>query len=699
MTPATLCLAAALAASAAPALHAQTPPPAPAPAASAPSTVPAPAETIVVIGTKRSLAQQQTTQSVSVLTEALQPGMQSAFDALHLIPNVIQFSDSFLPTVRGLDGNGTAQGGGGAVSGSSPRMANYIDGVARTFGAAPDGQGSFWDIAQVEVYRGSQSTLFGQNSLAGVIVQTTRDPVFRDEFAVQVGLRTKQTTWNAAVMANKAINDVLALRVTAEQQDGKTPIDYSNFTDPGLDESDRDDLGRVRYARYRLKALIVPTDKLSFKVTAENERRRNAYPPDIGTGERGVRKGRPVTNGSFDSETRVFAVNANYEIARAWSFDAVLSQQNAKTRFGPPVVGNPDVANYLDFTFASTETAFEPKFVYRAPQGRSSAVIGAHVKERDRSDLGKPGTAFQLDADDRVTSRSVFADATLQVAPRWDVLAGGRYIDDRQKRDFSAFDGFLAFGFDERGRVFLPKLGATFHATDDASFSVVAYEGYNAGGGGVSFVTFTPYRFKKETARTLELVSRTQWLDRKLTLNANLFATQLKDTQVGGIGPAGPTDGIYLNIADARTRGLEVDAVYRPNAQARVGVGLGLLDTKIVDFGSEANNFRNGNRLGLAPRVSANVNASFEVLPNLTVGGDVAYVGARFSDYENTPENRLGSYVQANLHARYRVGKVSVNAYINNVFDRFVQYQRFAEFDEAYFNDPRTFGVNVRVDF
>jgi outer membrane receptor protein involved in Fe transport len=31
------------------------------------------------------------------------------------------------------------------------------------------------------VYRGSQSTLLGQNALAGAIVQSTKDPVFKDE--------------------------------------------------------------------------------------------------------------------------------------------------------------------------------------------------------------------------------------------------------------------------------------------------------------------------------------------------------------------------------------------------------------------------------------------------------------------------------------------------------------------------------------
>lgn len=685
--------------------QAQTPPPAPQAAASAPTAdVQATADAadgsqkIVVTGTKRKQAQQETTQSVSVLSERNTIGMHSGFDVFTRLPNITLQSDSFLPTVRGLDGNGVATGGGGAVSGANPRLSNYVDGVARTYGAAPDGQGSFWDMAQVEVYRGAQSTQLGQNSIAGALVQTTNEPRFKDEFAAQVGAHDKRATVNAALMVNKAFGEQLAVRATAEASDGKNAIDYSGVTDTGLTADDRDELGRMRYGRYRLKALFAPIDSLALKLTVEQERRRNPYTPDIASNS--GRRDITTTSGHFDSDNRIVALNAHYEFHREWLFDAVLSQQRAKTQFGPPVVGNPDPAAFLDFTFRSTELAFEPKLIYKSAQGRSGAVVGAFVKTRERDDLGQPGSNFALTADDRASSRSLFADATMQLAPAWDLLAAARWQNDRQQRNFSALGGQLAYGFDERNRVFLPKLGATFHASADASFSVVAYKGHNGSGGGVSFITFTPYTFDKESAQTVEFVSRTQWLGRTLTANANVFFTRLKDTQASGIGPGGPDDGIYVNIVKARTQGAEVDLVYRPGARAdNVRAALGLLHTKIVDFGSAANDANNGNELGLAPRVTANLGGAFELMPGLVVGGDAAFSGKRFSDYNNLPQDRLPSYVVANLHAQYRAGGFTFTGYVNNVFDRFVQFSRFSDFDQSYVNDPRTLGVNVRFEY
>ena len=665
-----------------------------APAAAGASVLPP----VVVTGTKRSQGRQQATQSVSVLSEQDTIGMQSGFDVFLRVPNVTWQSDSFLPTVRGLDGNGVATGGGGAVTGANPRMSSYVDGVARTYGATPDGQGSFWDMAQVEVYKGAQSTQLGQNSIAGAIVQTTQDPKFKDEAALQVGLHDKRATYKGAFMVNKALGDQVAVRFTGEASDGKNAIDYSGFTGTGLTADDRDEFGRTRYGRLRFKALYTPTEQLAVKLTIEQERRKNPYTPD-GASNSTRREVTDSSYGYFDSKNTIVALNTNFEIDAEWVFDAVLSQQRANTKFGPPVVGSPDPAAFLDFSFRSDEVALEPKVVYKAKGGRTSAVIGAFVKERDRDDLGLPGSIFALTADDRASSRSLYADGTIQLSPSWDLLAAARYQDDRQTRNFSAFGGALTYAFDERNRVFLPKLGATFHHSADASFSAVAYKGYNGGGGGVSFVTFTPYRYTKELAQTIELVSRTQWLDRTLTANANLFFTQLKDAQASGIGPAGPTDGIYVNIAKARSRGLEVDLVYQPSARNKLTFGLGLLDTKIVDFGSAANNGNNGNQLALAPRVTANLGGAFEALPQLTLGGDVAFVGKRFNDYQNTPEDRLPSYVVANVNAQYRVGSVTLTAYVNNVFDRLVQFTRSTAFNQVNVNDPRTLGVTAKFEY
>jgi outer membrane receptor protein involved in Fe transport len=74
-------------------------------------------------------------------------------------------------------------------------------------------------------------------------------------------------------------------------------------------------------------------------------------------------------------------------------------------------------------------------------------------------------------------------------------------------------------------------------------------------------------------------------------------------------------------------------------------------------------------------------------------------VGKRFSDYDNLPEDQLPGYATANLNAEYRAGEFTFVGYVNNLFDRFAQTKRTTSFNQAYVNEPRTVGVNVKVAF
>lgn len=655
-------------------------------------------DVVTVTGTKRKQAEQEATQSVRVFKEKDTIGMQSGFDVFSLIPNITQQTKTFLPIVRGLDGNGVAAGGGGAVSGAQARMSNYLDGVARTYGAAPDGSGSFWDMAQIEVYRGSQSTQLGQNSIAGAIIQTTRDPQFKNDAAVQLGAHNARATYNAAFMVNRQLSDQLAIRITGEGFTGATAIRYANFEDQGIPAAAADKLANVDYGRYRMKLLYAPNDALTFKVTAEQEKRGNPYAID-GTPNVQRRENFGGIYSYFDSTTNVTSLSANWEINPELTFNAIVSDQRASTQFAPPAVGSPVRTRFLDFTFKSDELAFEPKLIFKGTDSRTSAVLGAFVKTRDRKDAGRPGSLFVLAATDDSSTQSIFADATFQLSHDWDVLAAARYENSVQTRDFSAFDGELKLDFKEKNKVFLPKIGITRNFGPDASVSLLAYKGYNAGGGGVSFSSFTPYRYATETSQTVELVARSQWLNRRLTANANLFYTKLKNLQVSGIGPDGPLDAIYLNVARARNLGAELDASFKVSSELRLNASVGLLNTRIVDFGSTANNQNNGNQLALAPRFTANAGLSYDARPDLTFGASAAFTGKRFANYQNIADDQLSKYVIANLNVRWTQKNFVLTGYVNNVFNKFTQLGRSTEENYAYVNDPRTVGVNLRFNF
>ena len=652
-------------------------------------------DAVVVTGTKRAEQAQEVTQSLIVLRPEDVRGLEDAFDALVRMPNVTTASRSALPTIRGLDGNGVAFGGGGAVSGGRPRFTTYIDGVPRAYSFQPDGSASLWDLNQIEIYRGSQSTTLGRNSIAGAMVVTTNDPVFRTEAALEAGIRSERSTWNAAAMANTPIGDQFALRVTAEGRHGEN---WRTLTSPELAPR-QGELERQDFERYRAKLLFAPTALPGLSVKLTHDRERNASPTSVDTID-----GDLPRRELADPFSYAFAVRRNeattlqttYDVGGGWQADAVLSYQHALTQFPPPDAGSPI---YLDVFADSKEYAFEPKLSYRAASGRTSAVIGAYWFDRDRTEGGVPGSAFVYSAVDTADTLSLYGDARWQIDERWDLLIGARVEREQQKRDFSSEFG-LALALDESTTQFLPKIGADYHFSPDLSLGALYYEGYNAGGGGVSFISFTPYTFRPENAQTAEVVWRSQWLDRTLTVNANLFYTRFDDLQLSGFGPGGFDDAIYLNARRATSRGLEVEASWRPTERQRWFAGIGLLRAKIDDFGDPVNAVNDGKHLSNSPSATLNAGGQIEVLSGLTFGANVQVSSSYYSVYENSPDSRTGGFALANATLDYRIGRATISAFVNNVFDRYVSYavSSFGGVLFAQGNAPRTVGLNLRLD-
>ncbi len=156
---------------AAPAAEEEAPPARDEPAAIANAT----GNEIVVTATKREQTLQNVPVAVTVVT--------AATIALAHIRDVEDLA-TLVPSLRVVDHQSSAQtaftirgfGNGDNNVGVEPSVGVFIDGVYRSRSAAQIQD--FPDVAQVEVLRGPQSTLFGKNASAGVINILTQEPKF-----------------------------------------------------------------------------------------------------------------------------------------------------------------------------------------------------------------------------------------------------------------------------------------------------------------------------------------------------------------------------------------------------------------------------------------------------------------------------------------------------------------------------------------
>lgn len=651
---------------------------------------------VTVEGTKSGLTLRETPASVEIIRHADSPETPYAIDSVYKLPNVTGTTRSALPAVRGLDGNGIALGGGGAVSGGRPRLSTYVDGVARSYSYGPDGQPGGWDTEQVEFYRGAQSTLFGRNSLAGGLIVKSRAPQFQREFAAQAGWDDQRGNRRIGLMANTPVNEALALRLSHDDASGDRFVE-ARFP---LASPSAFDLDKQTYQNTKIAGLLRINPDWQLTLRGERERSRAPFLLDSVSGS-SFGSDDPYFNDTnvyayFKTDNDVLSARLQGAVSERWRFDGILAHQRTDTFGVPPIKGD---AAFLDVFANGRETSFEPKFIYRSADSKSSGVIGAFVYGRSRDEGGVPGSSFAYAADDRIRTVSLFGDGRTHLGGAWTLLSGARLERENQRRNFIDSSGLIALNLNETARVFLPKIGIDYQLGPNSNVGAMAYKGYNAGGGGVSFLTFTPYTFKKEFSNTLEAFYRAQSPDATWSASANLFYSRYKDQQIDAVGVGGPEDVIYTNVRKSHSTGLELQAAYRVNRAIELRGGFGLLRARLDDFGDPINNVNNGKTLPSSPRYSVNLGVGWRPHRAWLLAADLQKSDDYFSSYANLAEEKVGGATVLNLKARYNHGPLTLTAYVNNATDRVNYLQRNLQFDSGRIATPRTVGVSARVDF
>ncbi|MEM6302970.1 MAG: TonB-dependent receptor plug domain-containing protein, partial [Pseudomonadota bacterium] len=213
-------------------------------------------EEILVTGTKQDLTLQEIDVSVEIFNQE-RLDAEALFDlndVLRRIPNVVSDGSNGQLTIRGISRAGL--GGQGVTSNI------YLDGAPINSRALGLGSDSVWDINQIEVLRGPQSTVQGRNALAGAIVLRTTDPSYEWEGKGRVRAAEFGGRQYAAALSAPLVENQLALRLSADLQQ------TDGFITNALDGSAQDDLENLLV---RAKVLIEPDalPALRAKVTVD----------------------------------------------------------------------------------------------------------------------------------------------------------------------------------------------------------------------------------------------------------------------------------------------------------------------------------------------------------------------------------------------------------------------------------------------
>jgi iron complex outermembrane receptor protein len=632
---------------------------------------------------------------------------------------------------------------GGATSSS---VAVYLDetpiGSSTSFVYGENAlDSSVVDLQRLEVLSGPQGTLYGASSLGGVVKYVTQAPDLQSFEEILDGDVSHTQNGNGPNYAERAIfnlpliKDVLAVRI-----DGFA-LNEAGYVDNTVRHVDGVDAAEVRGGRISVLGQITPD--ISLRLSAMTQRIDRDGKSEV---DRDALTQQPV-QGSYDQATLApepYSQNfllysgflswnlgwANLTSNSAWQKIESRDTIDASNSFGPILGAAPTVP------FTTFQDGRTKKFTEEVRLTSSTAKIldwqvGVYytlehaVGDTIASDLDGPGGTFDgvpmyngayLV---RYQEYAGFGDVTVHLTKKFDVTLGLRDSDDNQDytetsnglfvlptNPFQSLSKTVGSSENIRQYLFNPR----YHLTDDEMLYGRFATGYRPGGpnqqaydsAGHSIGSPT---FKPDTVYTYEVGLKSAFLERKATLDFDVYYIDWRDIQL-----IGDIDGLTVveNGGTAGVLGSEVTGSYQTGGLT-LGGSASYVDAKLKQDapGLDATN---GQRLPISPKFSAALTADYrypiaDALSG-TVGISDRFVGQRNAGFDGSdvaPQYDLPSYNLFDLRAGVAMPLVTFNLYAKNVFNKlgFLSGGLSAA-DPALparitLTQPRTIGLEIKV--
>ena len=679
---------------------------------------------VIIIGERRAESIVDVTTSVSVYSEEdleRAPGADIN-DVIRSAPNVHTRSISELPNIRGIEGGGPGGLANTALGGSLPRVPLIVDEIARPASVPNSDFTSLWDVEQLEVLKGPQTTLRGRSAIGGAIVVKTKDPTFKPEMAAQTVTELDDfhgvtQTFNAMASFG-VVKDLLAVRATFESRFGEDPREVVNVPAG----RDGDLLNEFDQRRIRGKVLLTPQGESGpLTLLGIVDYQEGVTPQTRGTVQRiGFTDGRiadfsdrqiDFTTGGlriFDTEALTTALDATYKFQGSAKLRSITS--NSQTDFK----SLPEQPQNFFFDFEEEVFNQDVLLTFGSDDTRVGGLIGATYTHRTQTvqidNIIPPfvpqGVAL-LTTKGESETLSAFADLRIGLTEKLDLLPGGRVLRHEFSRATASnllsippfFVPPAQVDVDEEESVVLPAIALRYAVTDESSVSIGARKGWNEGGAAVNFFTGQPYSFESEEVWSYEAAYRFQSKDNRFTFAATGFYNVYDNPQFFLETQPGNRFSIQVvNLPEGETYGAEFEGRAAVTKSLTLFGGLGLLETEITQS-TAANPQLQGNRFGKDPDVTATAGFVWKPasVPYVSVDGKATFVGESFNDFDNVQDEIIGGYTLVDLGVGYERDGLKARLFVNNLFDETGLTTRVGDF--AAVTPPRTGGFSLTARF
>ncbi|WP_458387938.1 TonB-dependent receptor [Sphingomonas sp. F9_3S_D5_B_2] len=655
---------------------------------------------IIVTAQKRTQRLLDVPQSVSVISgESLEnQHAQRLSDYLTRIPsaNVVESQPGNSRIVL----RGVNAGGVGAT------VATYID--ETPFGSATSlANGGVlapdldpFDLARVEVLRGPQGTLYGANSLGGLVkyVTVAPDPHMFGA-AAEAGVEHVShgdTGYWARAAGNVPLSDNAAFRLTGFYR-----------SDPGYidDPSHGSDVNDGKTYGGRFSFLIRPSERLRVRASAllENIRSNGTNLVDLDPvtlrPSLGALEHQRVLREPNNIDYRIYNGTIDYDfgsvaLVSATSYGTLDQKQvqDASAIYGgllTAAFGTP-LGSGLDQGMTQRRFTQEVRLSSSGKSMVEWTAGGFYTHERNRLSQNLYGVdgnnGARVDALDglvlvslpsRYKEYAAFANATLHLGPQFDLTGGGRWSHNKQSEvqetNGALVGGGSTFSGHSSDSVFTYSLAPTFKPNANTRIYARVAKGYRPGGpNAVSPLapTAVPRQFGPDTTTNYEVGVKTESADHKLSLELAAFLIDWKDiqllAQVAGLG-------VNTNGGKARSKGVEFTAGYNPTPALSLYANGSYVNARLTSDAPAAVGGLDGDPLPYNPKFQTTVGAEYESPLSTSVTGHAGiswhYTGTRYSDFDASGQRKLRPFSQIDAHAGADLGRFRIDAFARNITD------------------------------
>ena len=619
-----------------------------------------------------------------------------------------------------------------------PSVAVQIDDVPVQFLARAFADLS--DIERIEVLRGPQSTLYGRAASAGLLNIITQGPSSRLTGRIG-GLVTTDDEFGFNGALSGPITPTLGFRVSAN---------YNRFDGNVRNLFNGDKINGREIFSTRGKLVWDPTSNLNL--TAQ-----------VGYIDGHTTIGRPFIRVSPAARLRGNAAFGPAVFAPGVTFgenntDVVnnITSGTDYSDFYQSLRGSLDLgfASIVSITawdhFKQFDILDQDESAIAALDNTQAGTFNVHAFSQELR-LVSPGAqplryTLGLFYSDLAVTRDFVRGPFFSVA-NWYATNGNKQYAGFGQLEYDIIEGTTLIGGVRIGRnkifvTFQERTGARPFFAGDSSESyqtykagvqqrlapdVMAFFTYATGHKGEAYDVGTGFNatrlvpVRPETSEDWQLGIKTQFANRRVTLNATLFNTTFDDFQAQGIETLsdGTINFRLANVGKLRTRGVELEGSVRAGDDVNFGGGVTYTDAKILSFplaqcypgqtaalgcvGSPTRQNLAGFRPAQAPEWKLSVNGDYT--PALTGSLDGVLQAAfnyqsRFNfGINNDPETVQKGYGILNLSAGVRSQDRAweVIAFVNNAFDK----QFFFNVNNSYGNQGSAQAVqsNLPRDF